>query len=113
MGRYVYLQDGNIDFEWKFGFASQCSNFGLVLRLLDTKIFVERFIGINGEMVILEANKNDLINGLQELLKDLTECPICQTEECFKDTQQMLQDFLQATVKCKDDYLQAMWYVEY
>jgi hypothetical protein len=51
LGRYVYLEEGNIKWCWKFRFAIQCSNFGEVLDLLwkEEGVRVKRYVGDDGD----------------------------------------------------------------
>jgi hypothetical protein len=112
MGRYVYKEKGNIDWDWKFGFGEQCSNLGAVLEDLDGDgIAVSRYTGDSGEFVYLYAQKTRLLEALNNL--EEVECPICGEEECTKWTREMLKDLKEAAEKVKEEKLEELWFVEY
>ena len=119
MGRYVYLEGGNIKWCWKFRFAVQCSNLGEVLDLLlgQEDIRVKRYAGEDGEYVTLWALKDVLLEALERLMDSVSECPVCWSPECGKATKEMLEDFIKA-VKSKTNETQngeiyAKFFIEY
>jgi len=119
LGRYVYLEGGNIKWCWKFRFAVQCSNFGEVLDLLlgQEGIRVKRYAGEDGEYVTLWALKDVLLEALERLMDSVSECPVCWSPECGKATKEMLEDFIKA-VKSKTNETQngeiyAKFFIEY
>lgn len=116
MGRYVYVESGNLDWRWKFGFASQCSNLGFILKMLEgEELYVNRYISENedGEYVNLNADKTDLLKALKHLLKEIKECPVCRSADCLKDTKEMLKDLKEYVEKNGDTAINALWFVEY
>ena len=114
MGRFVIQHGGNIDWEWKFLFAQQCSNFGFILQEVAScgdEIYVSRYTGDDGEFVTLNADKNKLIDALSNL--DLEVCPVCNSPKCLEATLEMLKSFKEAVEKTDAPEINATWFVEY
>jgi hypothetical protein len=118
MGRWVYAEVGNIAWEWKFAFATQCSNFGFILELMCPD-YVERIDkSESGERVIVDAPKKDFVECLKVKLLELKlgmleACPVCNEKKCLDCTVEMFEDFLKAAEKCSDDEIYAEFFVEY
>ena len=78
MGRFVVVDDGDFEWEWKFWFARQCSNFGFILEMVAgdgvhvSREYVEHD---GGEYVVLKADREKLLEKLKSLKID--GCPIC------------------------------------
>jgi len=119
LGRYVYFEEGNVRWCWKFRFAVQCSNFGEVLDLLSGQkgIRVKRYAGEDGEYVTIWAVKDVLLEALEKLMNSIAECPICWSPECGKATKGMLESFMRAikakTGETQNGEIYAKFFIEY
>ena len=114
MGRFVVQHSGNIDWEWKFRFARQCSNFGVMLEEVAShsdEVYVDRYTGDDGEFVMLKADKNKLVEALSSI--KLESCPICKTSECLEATLEMLKNFKEAVKEVDEPEIYGTWFVEY
>jgi hypothetical protein len=112
MGRYVVVDLGDLEWEWKFWFARQCSNFGYVIELVKGDgVYIRRYEGDDGEFVMIDADKEKLLERLRNLKID--ECPVCGNPECAVATREMIKDFIEAVEKydCKEFYVRL--FVEY
>lgn len=113
MGRFVTKVSGNFNFEWKYGFAEQCSNFGIIaLNLKGDDVSVEVYSGESGEFITIRGGKDDIIKAISEL-KDFKECPICGQSECAKWTKKMLNHLKKSAEKHKDGEIDAVLFSEY
>jgi len=117
MGRWVYLERGNISWEWKFAFATQCSNFGVLIKAMCPEYVRLRGPDGNGVRVFIECAKEELIErlkaGIIELKLIYDKCPICGNNDCLQCTIEMFKDFLEAVKKCQENEIYAEFYVEY
>lgn len=114
MGRFVVQHSGNIDWEWKFWFAQQCSNFGFILQEVAAcgdEIYVDRYTGDDGEFVKLNADKNKLLEALSSI--QLEVCPVCKNPKCLEATLEMLKSFEEAVKKVDEPEIYGTWFVEY
>ena len=112
MGRFVNFYEGNLDWEWKFWFGIQCSNFGSILQMVaDEDVYVDRYIGEDGEYIRLDADKEKLLEKLKSLKID--SCPSCGDTECLTATREMVKDFTEAVEKCDENKVFAIFFVEY
>ena len=106
MVRYVYSLESDINFEWKFWFAKQPSDFGEVLEIVLPK-YTTRYRADDGEVVRLAGDKKDIIRDLILFLK---------TAQLPDYDFQMLQALLQALERAvtADGYFVEGWFfVEY
>jgi len=114
MGRFVISESGNLDWEWKFWFARQCSNFGFILQEVAAngeEIYVRRYTSEDGEFVKLNADKQQLIKALSNT--QLEACPVCRDKGCLEATLEMLKSFKEAVEKFEEPDIYATWFVEY
>jgi hypothetical protein len=112
MGRFVVVDLGDFEWEWRFWFAQQCSNFGAVMEMVEgDDVYINRYEGDDGEYVKINADKEKLLEKLKNLKID--KCPVCGNPECTIATREMIKDFIEAVEKynCKEVY--ATLFVEY
>jgi len=117
MGRYVYFEKGNFEWNSKFLFGVQCSNFGSLLNELQQsnhEVYVSRYISDDGEYVRLyDTKKTHFLKALKDLQLRIDECPVCKNPDCLKATIEMLEDLIEHVEKEAPDYIDTLWFVEY
>ena len=128
MGRYAYVRYGNLQFEYKFAFAEQCSNLGYFLRDALPE-YVSRYISEDfggGEYVEIYGDKDKILDKLRKYIDEMKKklvigkisgeepvCPLCGSPKCFKHSVLMLEEFLNAVDKCDCERVDSLIYVEY
>ena len=112
VGRFVVVDSGDLEWEWKFWFATQCSNFGYVMEMVDgDDVYISRYEGEDGEYVKIQADKEKLLQKLKSLKID--ECPVCGNPKCTEATREMVKDFMEAVEKYEGKEIYATFFVEY
>jgi hypothetical protein len=112
MGRFVVVDLGDLEWEWKFWFARQCSNFGYVIEMVNGDgVYIKRYEGDDGEYVKINADKEELLEKLKSLKID--ECPVCGNPECAVATREMIKDFAHAIEKYQGKEIYITLFVEY
>ncbi|MEM4203458.1 MAG: hypothetical protein QXS54_05240 [Candidatus Methanomethylicaceae archaeon] len=114
MGRFVFKIWGNLDFEWKYEFAEQCSNFGMVAKELEgDQVLVLLYNGEDGEFIRIRGNKADIINSVDSAMKKIGKCPICGQDECAAWTSEMLKEFKQKVEEQNEEKIDALLFSEF
>lgn len=114
MGRFVTKVSGDLNFEWKYGFAEQCSNFGIIaLNLKSYDVSVETYSGESGEFVTLKGSKTDIIKAIDNELKNFNGCPLCNQSKCGKWTLTMLKYLKNRIEKHKSREINVILFSEY
>jgi hypothetical protein len=112
LGRFVVVNLGDLEWEWKFWFAQQCSNFGAVMEMVEgDDVYISRYEGDDGEYVKIEADKEKLLEKLENLKID--ECPVCGEPKCTVATREMVKDFIKAVRGYKGEEFCVEFFVEY
>lgn len=108
MGRYVYKITGKINFDYKFWFGEQPSDFGEVLEeALPDK--VARYISnsCDSEVVYVCGKPEEIIKGIEEYMEE---------EDLPEYDVEMLKKFIEAVKETKSDeydLVTGWFYVEY
>jgi hypothetical protein len=112
MGRLAYTIRGDFDWEYKFPFSKQCSNFGEVVEKVKSPyVGVSRYIGSDGEFVEIYADRRKLLDRLESF--SLDKCPVCGTPECAEATEEMIRLFAEAVKGCDLKEIRLTLFVEY
>jgi len=80
----------------------------------DRGIYVSRYVGEDGEIVVVSCeDKDELLRALDDLMNNLDRYPVCGDDECLEDTRLMLEDFKHIVNRADDKTIYAEFFVEY
>jgi hypothetical protein len=95
VGRFVYTVSATKPWEYKYGFASQCSNFAHHLGTLGSGV-ARVYRGADGEYVRVQGTRDEVLKAVEDVLdflRELNACTICNQRKCVEYTTEMFEDF--------------------